>query len=148
LVVDKKILSVTIDEEALGFLFGYAREVYPREAIVALRGRIHKHGEVEVTEAILPFKRVEGHGFSTWAHMGVVDSRLVGSGHSHPSGVLYPSDEDMLNFAGAVMLIVGPPYSSEQDAAFYDRSRQRIPFNVRWRNPERKFVFKDSEEQN
>jgi proteasome lid subunit RPN8/RPN11 len=120
LVVDKKILSVTIDEEALGFLFGYAREVYPREAIVGLRGKIH--------------------------NMGVVDSRLVGSGHSHPSGVLYPSDEDMLNFAGAVMLIVGPPYSSERDAAFYDRSRQRLPFNVRWRNPERKFVFKDSGE--
>ncbi|MEM0119883.1 MAG: Mov34/MPN/PAD-1 family protein [Thermoprotei archaeon] len=139
-----QIVSVTIDEEALGFLFGYARGVYPREAVVGLRGEVHRHGEVEVTEAVLPFKRVEGHGFSTWAHMGVVDRKLVGIGHSHPSGVLYPSDEDMLNFTGAVMLIVGPPFSSEVDAAFFNRSRERIPFSVRWRNPERRFVFSDN----
>lgn len=125
----------------MGFLFGYAREVYPKEAIVGLRGSVDKNGFVEVKEAILPFKRVEGYGFSAWAHMGVVDSRLVGTGHSHPSGVLYPSDEDMLNFAGLVMLIVGPPFSSERDAAFYDRNRRRIPFTVRWKNPERRFVF-------
>jgi proteasome lid subunit RPN8/RPN11 len=139
--VGVQIYSVTVDEEALGFLFGYAREVYPREAVVALRGKVHPHGEVEVTEAILPLKRIEGHGFSTWAHMGVVDSKLVGSGHSHPSGVLYPSDEDMLNFAGAVMLIVGPPYSSERDAAFFDRTRRKIPFSVKWNSPDRKFRF-------
>jgi len=143
--VIRRPLSVVIDEEALGFLFGYAREVYPKEAIVALRGRLKKEeGVIEITESILPFKRVEGHGFSSWAHMGVVDSRLIGIGHSHPSGVLYPSDEDMLNFTGAVLLIVGPPYSSERDAAFYDRSRQRLPFTVKWRNPERRFVFEDS----
>lgn len=136
----KAVKSVTIEEEALGFLFAYAREVYPKEAIVALRGSVDKSGVVEVKEAVLPFRRIEGYGFSTW-DLSVVDRRMVGIGHSHPSGALYPSDEDMLNFAGVVMLIVGPPFSSERDAVFYDRNRQRVPFTVKWRNPEKRFIF-------
>ncbi|PSN84245.1 hypothetical protein B9Q13_04505 [Candidatus Marsarchaeota G2 archaeon ECH_B_SAG-G16] len=130
---------VTIEEEALGFLMGYAKGAYPREAIVILRGVAKQDGEVFVEESVLPPKRVEGHGFSQWSLMGVADFRLVGIGHSHPSGVLKPSDEDLLNFAGKVLLIVGPPFSSERDAAFFDRFGNSVPFSVKWKGKERTF---------
>jgi proteasome lid subunit RPN8/RPN11 len=131
--------GVVINEEALGFLFAYARGAYPREAIVALIGGLSKSGQVIVDECVVPMKRVEGHGFSTWAFMGAADSRTVGIGHSHPSGVIRPSQEDLLNFFGKILLIVGPPYASELDAAFFNRQGGQIPFSVKWSGPERKF---------
>jgi proteasome lid subunit RPN8/RPN11 len=137
--MDFKPSSVVIDEEALGFLFAYARGAYPREAIVALKGGFRRNGEVEVNECVLPMKRVEGHGFSTWAFMGVADSKTVGIGHSHPSGVIRPSNEDLLNFFGKILLIVGPPYSSEQNAGFFNKQGEKIPFSVKWKSLDKKF---------
>ncbi|MEM3857146.1 MAG: Mov34/MPN/PAD-1 family protein [Thermoprotei archaeon] len=135
------VRTVEIDEEALGFLFAYARGAFPREAIVALRGKVTGDGQVEVQEAVVPMVRTEGHHFSTWSFAGVADSRMVGIGHSHPSGVLIPSDEDLRNFAGKVMLIVGPPFDSVTCARFFDRRGEELSFSVKWRGLSHEFRF-------
>lgn len=134
-----KPVRVVIREEALGFLFGYARGAFPKEAIVVLRGRYRNDGVVRVDESVLPLKRIEGHSFSTLDFMGVVDTRTVGLGHSHPSGVIRPSEQDLRGFLGRVMLIVGPPFASERDAAFFNRDGEVVPFQVEWSSADHRF---------
>ena len=52
-----------------------------------------------------------------------IDFTLVGSVHSHPSGVTLPSDEDLRMFSntGPIHVIVGYPYNLENYSA-YDRA--------------------------
>lgn len=132
---------VEIDEEPLGFLFAYSRGAYPREAIVALRGRTSAEGVVSIKEAVVPMTRTEGHHFSTWSLSGVADSATVGMGHSHPSGVLKPSEQDLRSFFGKVMLIVAPPFNDESCARFFGRNGEEVPFKVIWKSPFRRFSF-------
>lgn len=134
-----KPVRVVVKEEALGFLFGYARGAFPKEAIVVLRGSSRSDGLVRVEESVLPLKRIEGHSFSTLDFMGVVDTRTVGLGHSHPSGIIRPSEQDLRGFLGKVMLIVGPPFASEHDASFFDRDGKIVPFLVEWSSMDHRF---------
>jgi proteasome lid subunit RPN8/RPN11 len=47
------------------------------------------------------------------------DSNAAGSVHSHPNGVLQPSDADLATFGrGQVHLIIGYPYTRESWQAF------------------------------
>ena len=60
-----------------------------------------------------------------------VDFSIVGSVHSHPNGVLLPSDEDLHMFGnwGPVHIITGSPYSETSFQAF-DRNGKPIPLKV------------------
>lgn len=60
-----------------------------------------------------------------------IDFSIVGSVHSHPSGVIEPSDADLNMFSnsGPVHIIVGFPYLLENFSA-YDRQGRKMDLKV------------------
>ncbi len=93
-----------------------SRDIYPREFGAFLRAE-----EGVITELVMIPGTVSGRRhaiFQTWmlpANVGV-----VGTVHSHPSGVYLPSDEDRMLFSnfGGVHIITGHPYTEATWAAF------------------------------
>lgn len=64
-------------------------------------------------------------------YMKPIDFSLVGSVHSHPSGVTLPSDEDLHMFSntGSIHIIVGYPYGLNNFRA-YNRKGEPIPLEI------------------
>ncbi|MCL5438061.1 MAG: Mov34/MPN/PAD-1 family protein [Candidatus Thermoplasmatota archaeon] len=60
-----------------------------------------------------------------------VDFSIVGSVHSHPSGVLIPSDDDLHMFGnwGPIHIIVGTPFNETSFQGF-DRAGNPVPVRV------------------
>ena len=104
---------------------------HPREGILLLSG-IANRDELRVKELVIPPFAVHGTGFSTFPlHMLPFDRSIVGTAHSHPSGVLFPSIEDLNHFYSRLMVIAGYPYDSERHLAIYDREGKTIPFEIK-----------------
>jgi proteasome lid subunit RPN8/RPN11 len=105
-----------------------ARKNHPNEIIVLLRG-IKKGNDIYITDYLLPPFGTGGKGFASFpSNLLPIDFSIVGTAHSHPSGVLKPSIGDFHNFYGRVMIILGPPYDESRVAAYY-KSGERVPLN-------------------
>ena len=114
--------GVVISRSLLEAIFENARSVYPRETILLLRGKASR-GKIEVTDLIIPPLATHGRGFSGFpVHMLPMDFSLIGSVHSHPSGVTWPSTEDLNRSFGRVMMIVAYPFLGTENVAVYNRS--------------------------
>ena len=61
----------------------------------------------------------------------LIDFSVMGTAHSHPSGMLRPSVEDLNNFYGRIMVVAVPPYETEQDIAAFDGKGDQIRFGIR-----------------
>ena len=59
-----------------------------------------------------------------------IDFSVVGTAHSHPSGILRPSVEDLNNFYGRIMVIAAFPYETEQDIIAFDGKGNQIRFRI------------------
>ena len=83
---------VSIRREALEFMLGASRELYPKEFIGLLRGE----GDT-VTEVIVVPASLYGEGFAQvrWMHVPI-DKSIIGSVHSHPTGNNKPSKTDLM----------------------------------------------------
>jgi len=122
-----KKITVSIKLEILEAIFEGARHLYPRETILMLRGKKSKD-IIHINDLIIPPLATYGEGFASYPfHLLPVDFSLVGTVHSHPSGDKTPSDVDLNNFFGRVMMIVGFPYMTEQDVVAYNWSGERLP---------------------
>ena len=122
-----KKITVSIKREILEAIFEGARHLYPRETILMLRGKKSKD-IIQINDLIIPPLATYGEGFASYPfHLLPVDFSLVGTVHSHPSGDKTPSDVDLNNFFGRVMMIVGFPYMTEQDVVAYNWSGERLP---------------------
>ncbi|MEN3061738.1 MAG: Mov34/MPN/PAD-1 family protein [Candidatus Methanosuratincola petrocarbonis] len=121
--------QVFVSSEVLEAFLELCREVFPRENIMLIRGKVR--GErAEIKEFLIPPFSTYGEGFSSFpTHMIPFDLSIIGIAHSHPSGDNSPSDEDMNNFYGRVMLIAGHPYSKDSVAA-YNSKGIKIEFTV------------------
>jgi len=109
----------------------YARTCHPREGVLLLRGRVDE-GRVLVEEVEVPPFSVHGLGFSSFPlHMLPIDFSIVGTAHSHPSGILRPSITDLNRFYGRIMVIVAYPYASERHIAVFDRKGNLIRHEIR-----------------
>jgi proteasome lid subunit RPN8/RPN11 len=110
----------------------FARNNHPNEIIVLLRGS-KKGNDIYITDYLLPPYGTGGKGFASFpSNLLPIDFSIVGTAHSHPSGVLKPSIGDFHNFYGRVMILIGPPYDKLRVAAYY-KSGESIPvmFNPR-----------------
>ena len=107
----------------------FAKNNHPNEIIVLLRGS--KEGDdIHVTDFLLPPFGSGGKGHASFpSHMLPIDFSIVGTAHSHPSGVLKPSTTDFHNFYGRIMMIIGPPYDALRVAA-YHKSGEQVPVRV------------------
>ena len=114
-----------IAEDALQFALEASEDSHPREYMGFLRGEdarslgLEESGTVITDVLIIP--GTESNPVSATVKTSQVpnDFRSVGSVHSHPNGVLRPSDADLATFGrGKVHIIIGYPYGDDDWQAF------------------------------
>ncbi len=122
--------TVEIPRDILEAIFAGAKELYPRESFLLLRGK-KKKDIIRITDLVLAPFAVHGEGFAHFnPYMFSGDFSLVGTVHSHPSGNINPSHTDLNYFFGRVLMIVGYPYEGEKCVAAYDGEGERLPVHV------------------
>jgi proteasome lid subunit RPN8/RPN11 len=123
-------VSVAIPSDILDAIFAGAKELYPRESFLLLRGKKRK-GVICITDLVLAPFAVHGRDFAHFnPYMLPGDFSLIGTVHSHPSGNISPSHVDMNHFFGRILMIVGPPFEGETCVAIYDSNGDKMPFQV------------------
>ncbi|ADQ67758.1 proteasome protein [Halogeometricum borinquense] len=119
----KEILGIA--EEALEFALEASKETHPNEYMGFLRGEdarqlgLDRSGTVITDVLIIPGTKSDPTSATVDSNMIPNDMRAVGSIHSHPNGVLRPSDADLDTFGqGQVHIILGHPYRRSDWRAF------------------------------
>ncbi|MCW3996029.1 MAG: Mov34/MPN/PAD-1 family protein [Candidatus Bathyarchaeota archaeon] len=114
----------------LDAIYAGAKELYPRESFLLLRGKKRK-GIISITDLVLAPFAVHGEGFANFnPYLFGGDYSLVGTVHSHPSGNISPSHTDLNYFFGRVLMIVGYPYEGKNCVAAYDSNGDKLPIEV------------------
>lgn len=114
-----------IRSELLILLLELGRTSHPNEFVALLRER---EGIIEEMN-MLPGTTSGENSASLLFDMMPLDTHLAGSAHSHPNGVLCPSDADMNFFprSGKYHFIIGYPYRESDWKCFSpDGTPQRI----------------------
>jgi proteasome lid subunit RPN8/RPN11 len=112
-----------IKKEVMKLICEASKDSYPNEFAAFLRMKYDI-----VYEIILLPGTISGSRSATYKlHMKPIDFTIVGTVHSHPSGVTIPSEEDLNLFSktGKLHLIVGYPFGLTNFSA-YDRNGNRI----------------------
>ncbi len=106
-----------IAKEALEFVLEVSASSHPKE----FAGMLYETNDV-ITHVDVPITQSSNVSAVMDLFMLPVNPHLVGSVHSHPSGVLTPSDADLKMFmqGGAYHIIVDYPYDM-QSWTCYDR---------------------------
>lgn len=124
------VRKVTLKASVINSLLSYARNSHPNEGILLLRGKVSKD-EIMVKEVVIPPFATHGEGFSSFPlHTLPLDLSIVGTAHSHPSGVLKLSLEDLTNFYSRMMVVMAYPYNSEKDIAIFDSEGNVIKYSI------------------
>ncbi|UCE95897.1 MAG: Mov34/MPN/PAD-1 family protein [Candidatus Bathyarchaeota archaeon] len=125
------ITEVSISRKLLKSILDSAREAYPKEIILVLRGK-QKGQKIEITDLIIPPLATKGRGFASFpGWMLPMDFSLIGSVHSHPSEALNPSTHDLNHAFGKVIMIVGYPFANIGNVGVFNRAGNRTPLLVR-----------------
>ena len=119
-----------IDRELFAELLECAKEMHPKEFIVALRGKKRKKGQIKELIAedyiMLPFS-ISGRTSAVFnLSMIAYEPRIIGIVHSHPTGSILPSRADLENFLGEFVGIIAYPYEGPENFAVYDRNGQLV----------------------
>ncbi|UPM44158.1 Mov34/MPN/PAD-1 family protein [Halocatena salina] len=116
-----------IAEETLAFAREAAENTHPDEYMGLLRGEdartlgLEQSGTVITEVLVVPGTESSPVSATMKTNMVPNDRQAVGSIHSHPNGVLQPSDADIATFgSGSVHIILGAPYR-ETDWRAFDR---------------------------
>ncbi len=123
-------VKVFIPKSLLDTILEGAKQLYPRESFLLLRGKKTK-GVVTISDLIVAPFAVHGRGFASYpTHMLPMDFSIVGTVHSHPSGNTRASSVDLNHMFGRVLMIVGYPYTDERCVAVYDSNGENLPLDV------------------
>ena len=121
---------VQVSQELLDAIYAGAKQLYPRESFLLLRGKKSK-GVIHVLDLVVaPFAVHELDSAHFNPYMLPSDFSLVGTVHSHPSGDISPSDVDLNYFFGRILMIVGPPFEGEACLAVYDSNGDKLPVQI------------------
>lgn len=125
------VSKVVFDSKVFDSLMSYGRMAYPKEGILLMRGKSRK-GVAEVTSVMIPPAAVHGSAFSSFSWwMLPVDISYLGVAHSHPSGNVSPSHEDLLHITGRIMVIMGYPFANVYNLGVYNHQGNPVPFEVK-----------------
>ncbi len=126
------MVEIRVQKDVVEGILAYSRHMHPREAILLLRGKIDfKKGTIDVRELVIPPRATHAIGFSAFPpYLLPLDMSVVGTAHSHPSGMREPSTSDFNNFYGGLMIICSYPYVDVSSITIYDGRGRRIPFTV------------------
>ena len=121
---------VYVKKTVITSILEYASSCHPKEGILLLRGKINKKGII-VEEVEIPPLSIHGLGFSSFQpYMLPIDFSIIGTAHSHPSGILKPSITDMNRFYGKIMIIAAYPYRTERDLAVFDGEGNQLGYEI------------------
>jgi len=116
---------VGIAGETLAFALEAAEDTHPNEYLGVLRGtpaaEFDREGDGDVITDVLFIPKTTSSPVQATLQSNLVpnDSHTVGTVHSHPNGVLAPSDQDRAMFRrGRVHVILGAPYDASCWRAF------------------------------
>jgi len=125
-----------IAEETLDFALESSRQTHPNEYMGLLRGQpastldLDERGTVITDVLIIPGTSSNSVSATVQTNMIPNDSKSLGSVHSHPNGVIRPSDADLRTFGkGDVHIIIGAPYGRDDWRAF-DRNGEPTTLDV------------------
>jgi proteasome lid subunit RPN8/RPN11 len=125
-----------IAQEALDFALEASEDAHPNEYMGLLRGEdarklgLDREGTVITDVLVIPGTESNPVSATVKTSMIPNDMRASGSVHSHPNGVLQPSDTDLGTFGkGKVHIIIGAPYGPDDWRAF-DRKGQPRDLDV------------------
>jgi len=125
-----------IAEPALEFARAASEEAHPNEYMGLLRGEkaskvgLDRTGTVITDVLVIPGTETNPVSATVKTSMVPNDLRAAGSVHSHPNGVLRPSDADLATFGrNDVHIIVGAPYGPDDWQAF-DRDGEPMDLPV------------------
>jgi proteasome lid subunit RPN8/RPN11 len=106
-----------INKDLLSLLLEVGKERHPFEYAGLLRERDGVIDEL----TLLPGTTSNQRSASLFLDMMPLDLHVAGSVHSHPNGVLFPSEADLSFFprAGRYHVIVGFPYDEKSWACFH-----------------------------
>ena len=122
-------MEVLIDRKLLEEMLTFAKERHPNEAVMLLRGSV-KREVITITDYLFPpFATTNSISASYPIHMLPIDFSIVGSAHSHPSGSLEQSIQDIHNIYGRISLLMAYPYSLG-DVAVYNKQAERLIMRV------------------
>ena len=114
-----------IADDALEFALRASEDAHPNEYMGQLRGEdarklgLDREGTVITDVLLAPGTKTNPVSAEFNPSYMPNDLRGVGSVHSHPNGVLRPSDADLATFSrGQVHIIVGAPYGRGDWRAF------------------------------
>ncbi len=116
-----------IRRKTLRMILAASKDAFPNEFGAFLRAE-----QGVITELLLIPGTVGGNRHAIFQfHNAPFDTSVVGTVHSHPSGVYMPSDEDVHLFGkfGGLHIITGRPYEETTWAA-WDNQGRRIPLEV------------------
>ena len=131
-------LTVMIEQSVADSILSYSLTAYPKEGILLLRGKLDRDS-IRLNEVIVPPLATHGHGFSSFPGIMLpMDFRLMGVSHSHPSGVLRPSIQDMNHFYGRIMVIAAYPFESYDNIGVFDSHGAKLRHEVVSDAPQRK----------
>ncbi|MFB6220483.1 MAG: Mov34/MPN/PAD-1 family protein [Halolamina sp.] len=123
---------IGIAEDALTFALEASRETHPNEYMGLLRGEraetVGVRGDGLVVTDILIIPGTESNPVSATVRTSMIpnDFSAVGSVHSHPNGVLEPSQADLATFSkGQVHIIIGYPYERDNWIALDRKGKRR-----------------------
>ena len=145
---------IGIAAETLAFVLDASADTHPNEYMGLLRGTsagelgLDEAGTVVTDVLVIPATRSNPVSATVRTDLIPNDRDAVGSVHSHPNGVLRPSDADLATFgSGDVHVIVGAPYGRDDWRAF-DREGQprNLPvLDVDLPDPEDFFDFTEAD---
>ena len=122
--------EVLIKREVINSILTYAKIFHPREGILLLKGREDKN-RIILDGVIIPPLSTHGNSFSSFPlDMLPIDFSIKGTAHSHPSGALRPSIEDLNKFYGRLMVITSYPYDSDKDLAIFSRDGALVNYRT------------------
>ena len=114
-----------IAEDALEFALEASEDAHPDEYMGLLRGEdartlgLNRDGTVITDVLVIPGTESNPVSATVKTNMVPNDIRAAGSVHSHPNGVLRPSNADLGTFhKGKVHIIIGAPYGKTDWRAF------------------------------
>jgi len=125
-----------IAAETLEFALDAAADTHPDEYMGLLRGEpardigLDRDGTVITDILVIPGTQSSPRAATFKSSLVPNDLGSLGSVHSHPNGVLTPSETDIASFGrGKVHLLLGAPYDQEDWRAF-DRDGDPIELGV------------------
>jgi len=123
-------IPVRIREDLMKLMLQIAKNAHPRECILLLRGEKKRDG-IYVEEVLIPpMPIVDEYSAIFNPYLLPMDFSIIGLFHSHPSGDLHPSIEDLNHFYGMIMMIAAYPYESEADIAVFNSKGEKLQLYV------------------